>query len=750
MLWKPPISVLPAWCVGVVASFALPYTGSAWQWACSALLLLLAMRRWPLWQHGLWALLGMLYALWRVQLALSGQVPPQLEPSEQNLTVRVSGLTQVNERSHRFEAQVLAGDTRARRLVLSDYRMQDWPIGSVWQIHTRLRSSVGVANPAGFNSEAWALSRGLDGFGNVQKGRRWLRQEAGVAVRWQQWRAELRGRILDAGQAHPHGAALISALALGEQAGLAPELWQHFRALGITHLVSISGLHVSMVGLLAAMLVAACCRLLRVRLPQPRLVLALIGCAAALFYAVLAGFSVPTQRSVLMLAVICAGWCSRRYLGAWQVWWWALAAVLLWDPLAVLGIGFWLSFGLVAALLWFEANRLRRTAQPWWRLLARSQYAAAVASLVPVAYVFGGIPLLSPLANLVAIPWFSWLLTPLALLGLLSPWDGVLQAACALAEQTLALIRWWANHAPVWSVAQAPLALLALALVATALWLLPRGLALKPWSLLLMLMLVLYQPPRPPAGTLHVTVWDVGQGLSVLLQTRQRQLLFDTGRADAERVLLPNLRAAGVRHLDALVLSHPDNDHDGAWPELQAALPVDVVWAGVPSAYPSVAVQSCRAANWQWDGVYFEWLTLPESTAWPDNDRSCVLRVIAGQQALLLTGDLSQAGEAALLHTYGADVRSNVLVLGHHGSKTASGEAFLQTVAPEWAVVSAGFANSFHHPHPTVLARLRQQAIAVWRTDRMGALQLHLGQTVQAQPALGWTAYWQRKPFPPD
>lgn len=534
----------------------------------------------------------------------------------------------------------------------------------------------------------------------------------------------------------------MRALSVGEQSALRPELWQAFRPLGLTHLVSISGLHVTMVAVLFAWLAK---RLLACspRLPaRPRAWVLAAGCAGALFYALLASFSVPTQRSVLMLAAFAWAW-RRGRLSAWATWWQALAAVLLFDPLAVLGVGTWLSFGLVAALIWACAGRLyegkRQTA-------VRGQWAASVLSLVLLGYLFASLPLVSPLVNAVSIPWFSWVLTPLALLGSVVPFAPLQQAGAFLAEYTLRFLVWLADVSPEFAVAAAPLPLLVLAVCAALLLLLPRGLGLRPWAVLLLAGFVSYRPEAVPENEAAVTVWDAGQGLSVLVRTANRHLLFDTGTvAAAQTGIVPSLNAAGVRRLDKLVLSHHDSDHDGGF-QAVGKIPNGGIYAGQPEFYEGA--RHCAEQRWQWDGVDFEFLRPSERKNIDDNGKSCVLRVVAGGAALLVTGDLDTKGEAELVKKYGSNLYSQVLVLGHHGSNTSSSGVFLNAVSPEYAVASSGYANAYKHPTEAVQNRVRAHGIKLLRTDLSGALQFGLGRGgVKAQRLRVYKFYWQKKPF---
>lgn len=737
---------LPLWVAGITASFALPAVPS-WTVLAAAWLCLLAAA-WRF-RTAAWLLVcfsGALYGVWRTQLVLEKQWPAAQVVSVP-LTLEVAGLPERDQKRVRFAAVAEDGAGRRYRLLLSDYRLRDWEPGSRWQVQARVRPPVGEVNRTGFNREAWALANGIGGVGTVGAERR--RLAAGstggldglrrqISLRWQ--RTDTGGRDFS------DGLGLMRALSIGEQSALGAQAWQAFRPLGLNHLVSISGLHVSMVAVLAGWLMRRLLRLLPFTPKKPRTWVLAAGLAAALFYAGLAGFSVPTQRSVLMLFALAWAWWRGSGASVWRGWWQALALVLLFDPCAVLGAGFWLSFGLVGALLWVSAGRLNVRGR---RLALNGQWAVSVVSVVALGSMFAALPLWSPLVNAAAIPWFSWVLVPLALAASLLPWAPLQWLAAAAGEYTLRLVKLIAEAAPEYAVAAAPPYLLAAALIAALLILLPRGSGLKPWACIMLAGFVFYRPPPLEEGRLKAVVWDTGQGLSVLLQTKSKSLLFDTGtEAAALAQVLPNLNAAGVRRLDMLVLSHHDTDHDGGFAALAKAKRPHQIAAGQPQFYPQA--QFCGERQWQWDGVHFEFLRPPEHyRTGGDNDESCVLRVVADGQALLVTGDLGRAGEAALVEKYGKSLYSQVLVLGHHGSDSSSSGVFLNTVSPQYAVASSGYANAYKHPAPAVQARVRAHGGRLLRTDLSGALAFELGagEAVLAGRLKTGKPYWQKKPF---
>ncbi|SCK17250.1 DNA internalization-related competence protein ComEC/Rec2 [Vogesella sp. LIG4] len=685
-------------------------------------------------------LLGVVYAGWRIELRLAERLPVALEGVPLQIHGTVRGLAATGEFGVRFRLQPDEADRREHGLPplleLNDYARQDWPPGSRWQLLVRLRQPRGAANVAGFDAARWYWSEAVQATGSVGKHRRALAADCGWQCRLDTLRQAVVTRL--ASSIGPgRDAALVAALAVGAQQGIARPEWQALAATGLTHAVSVSGLHITLVAGLVLWLVR---RLLR---PWPRcqpqrlaLLASLLGAVA---YALLAGFSVPTQRTVWMLAATVAALWQWRSLSGWQVWLAALAVVLLIDPFAVLAAGFWLSFGLVGALIAGESGLRRRPG--YWPALLGAQWRATLASLPPLAAMFGQWPLLSPLANALGIPLVSLLLTPLALLAAALPWAWLAR----LAGWAAAGFWWWVDWlaaGPQWWFPALPWPLLPAALLGTLCLVLPLSRSLRLAGLLLLLPLLLYRAPRPLAGELRVEMIDVGQGLAVLLQTSRHDLLFDTGAGDAGRVLLPVLRALGAS-APALMLSHHDADHDGAAAGVLAALPVPQLWRGQPGSVPEHQAQPCRAGqSWVWDGVRFDVLWPRAETSGEDNAHSCVLRVATWRQAILLTGDAPQAVELELLRRYGAALRSQVLVVGHHGSRTSSAEAWLDTVQPQYALISVGYHNRYRHPHPLVLQRLAARALPPWRTDQLGALQLRLGAQIDITPRRQ-RRYWQ-------
>jgi len=709
------------------------------------------------------AALGFVWAAALAQLRLSDRLDPELEGRDVLVTGVVAGLPQAFERGVRFEFDVESPGTGVpRRIVLSSYGgfAADDSMGALrvragerWRFTVRLRRPHGSANPHGFDYEAWLLERGVRATGYVRiPSRRGTDERAQVlperlAARvalpryWiEGLREAAREKIRGALPERPYAGILV-ALAIGDQNAIDPGQWQLFARTGVSHLMSISGLHVTMVAGLLALLVSWGWRrseTLALALPAQKAA-ALAGFLAAFAYCLLSGFAVPAQRTLYMVGVVAAALWFGRATSASRVLAAALFIVLALDPWAVLSPGFWLSFAAVAVIFFVATGR---TASPHWLAQwGRVQWAVTLGLAPLLLVLFQQVSLVSPVANALAIPLVSFVITPLALAGAALPFDWVLELGHAIFDILMLALEWlaalpsavWYQHAPLaWTV---PLALAGIAWM-----LLPRGFPARWLGAPLVLPLFAVPPPSPGAGELWITVLDVGQGLSVLARTEKHALLYDAGPAfnaffdSGSRVILPYLRGEGIDGLDALVLSHDDRDHSGGAGSVLEAMPVGMLWSSLSpdhallAAAPAWRAPCVAGRKWLWDGISFEFLhpspDAPEGRAARANNRSCVLRIEAPAGRVLLTGDIERAAERELLLRAPALLRADALLVPHHGSATSSTAEFVKQVAPRHAVFAVGHRNRFGHPREDVLERYREAGSELLRTDTGGAIQL--------------------------
>ncbi len=706
---------------------------------------------------------------WRAGERLAEALAAPLEGVDIELTGVVASLPV--QRSDgvrfRFEVESALHEGRAvavpRLLALGWYRGRDEGSGTAavdgvragqrWRFSVRLRQPHGLANPHGFDYELWLFEQGVRATGSVRTKPppQWLQDAAGQPVE------RARQAVRDALQARlgdTSAAGVLAALAVGDQASIARDDWAVFRATGVAHLVSISGLHVTMFVWLAGAAIGALWRRsswLLLRWPAVQAG-RWGGLAAGVAYTALAGWGVPAQRTLFM---VVAATLLRATGTRWPwplVWGGAAVAVVLVDPWALLQPGFWLSFVAVGLLLASGTQREAvPEALPGWRarwaqaqahLLAglRTQGIATL-GLAPLSLLFfHQLSLVGFVANLVAIPLITLAITPLALLGIV--WAPLWSLAAGLMEGLMAgltvLASWpWAS----WSAAEAPAWAQAAGLLGAAVLVLPLPGRVRALGLPMLLPLLFPPVAVLPPGQFEVLGADVGQGTAVLVRTAGHALLYDAGPqysrdSDAgERVLVPLLRAEGVARLDVLMLSHRDTDHVGGAAAVGQAVPLGQVMSsledghalrGLPAAQPH---RRCEAGQaWDWDGVRFEVLH-PRAQDYPAGDGaavkpnalSCVLRVSGQARSLLLTGDIERPQELRLAQQAGALLRADVLWVPHHGSRTSSTADFLAAVQPRLALAQAGYRNRFGHPAPLVLARYQQQGIPVLRSDRCGA-----------------------------
>jgi len=630
------------------------------------------------------------------------------------------------------DGRSFAGDWR---LQVSWYR--DAPVlqpGQSWRLRLRLRPVWGYSNPGGFDYARWLYQQGITHTASVRSDPDNQRLTAASGA----WLLRVRQHLSAAIAAQDAGApasSLLRALVVGDRRGFQRDHWQAFTATGTNHLVAISGLHVGLV----AGLVAALAGWLWRRLPGccarwPAIQIGVVsGGLAALGYAALAGFAIPTQRALLMLMVAGAALLGGRTRQPGVILAVALALVVAWSPMAVMNAGLWLSFAAVGVILWvLLPGQPSSTARHWLRL----QLAMGMALLPLLLLFFGQASLIAPLVNLLAIPWFSLLLVPLALLATLLwlVWPGVGEFAWQgwlwLGRWTLSVLQAvaeWDWVTVSWAVPQP--ALVGLAGIGALLLLAPRGVPARWLGLLLVLPLLTRQPERPAPGAFELTLLDVGQGLALVVRTAGHLLVYDAGprfRSGFDTgsvVVVPFLRQLGADEIDTLVISHGDSDHAGGASAVREGLPVGRLLSGEPADVSGA--EYCAAGDgWQWDGVKFALLSpLPDGQV-QGNNASCVLLISNDHASLLLTGDMEAEVEQRLL-TAGQLGHTDVVVAPHHGSLSSSTGDFVRLLSARHVLYATGRGNRWGFPRPEVVARWREQGATGWDTARDGAVRVH-------------------------
>ena len=657
------------------------------------------------------------------QKALERRWPVDDWYNDRDIVATVISFANGDDRRRRFDVRWHDG-ARARVLRLSWYRSDAVPLpGERWQWRVRLRAPRGRLNPGGFDAERYWLAAGVDAIGYIVAADSNRRLQptppASVSALRVRLAATIAREIDD-----PDVAGTLIALATGSRHALTERVRALTAESGTAHLLAISGMHIGLAaaaGLLVGRLLSTPLSL-STRRPA-RAGAASLAFAVAAAYAALAGFALPTRRALVMLAIVLVLWVSARRADSWSGFALALAIVLLVWPLTVLTSAFLLSFGIVALLL-LAASRDR-----CWHgrirggAFLRYQGLLSTASLVIGAVLFGAVPWSGFVANPLLIPLVSFGVVPLLAVGVaiaeitslplaasarLMAWGlALLDALSGLTlplPVTSGVAALLAVGVVVWAPLPARLRLLLVGLALLATGVTPRG------------------SPGAACATLHVL--DVGQGLAVLLRTREHALLVDTGPSwsggsAARQVVVPALRALDIAALDLVVLSHADNDHAGGARDLAADIPVRRWVSGEPVT--AVATEPCRRGQrWQIGIVAIDVLGPPDD-ARSGNNASCVLLVTVAATRILLPGDIEAAAERELLGA-GHDVAADIVLLPHHGSASSSTPEFVNAVGAHVAIAAAGFGNRWGFPAASVVRRWQDAGTRVLATGKRGAL----------------------------
>lgn len=679
--------------------------------------------------------------------ALSTQLPADMERGDFAVHGSVVGLPTREPQRTAFEFRVANDDgvpaaLRGRLLRLSwyddrregpDARRDAIEAGSEWRFTVRLRAPRGLRNPGWFDGEKRALAQRVTAVGYIRTAEPLERVEGGRGIdRWREQVATRIDAVVERGSAR-----YVRALAIGDTRGLGDLDWEALRATGLTHLVAISGFHVGMVGGFFALVATGvwwCLPWLGRWLPRPQAA-AIVALLTSTVYAAVAGWELPTVRTVLMIAVVVIARLSRRHLRIADALGYAAIAVVLVDPMSVLSAGFWLSFAGVAWLVWCLPD-----AHEWSKLrgLLASQWVATIGLLPLTVILFGQASLAGPVANLVAIPWWSLVVVPLALVGTgleaihTGAGDWAWRSAAWAFDLSWPLFdRLAASPISLWWLPEPHWLALPMALLAAFWMLLPHGVPGKGLALLLWLPLLWPDRHLPRAGEAEVIVFDVGQGLSALVRTARHAVLYDAGPAvpdgyDAgERVVVPALQALGVRRLDAIVISHGDADHVGGFAAVQRRYRAPVVfapqWDRVPGAAPCL-----QGSAWRMDDVTFRFLHPDVHFPAFRNPSSCVLRIETAHGAALLPGDIDAVVERLLVRRDAARLDAGVVVAAHHGSRSSSDPAFVRATGAAVVMMSAGHGSRFGHPHDEVVERWMRSGTAVASTAGGGATRFRL------------------------
>ncbi len=701
--------------------------------------------------------IGLLLAAFSAQTLLDNRLPSELEGKELFVTGRVLDVPNTAGDGVRFRFKVdqailpdKSADT-TKNIENSDFKgiirlgwfqqQQTINAGENWQFLVRLKRPSGFMNPGGFDYEKWLFTERILATGYIRKSEQ-LNKRLDEAPWWSinHWRQLIHEKIQDnvknGSVNNTASAAVLSALTVAVRSSLDEQQWQLLQQTGTSHLVAISGLHIAVVAGFAFFPIMLIWRLfpgLNERVPL-RVVGGVLGVIFALFYATLAGFTLPTQRALLMVVIGMWGLVSRRNYDASTILALALILVLLLDPLAAMTISFWLSFLAVALILIF----LKRQIQKPRFAIIKLQLVLSLAMLPLTLLFFGTASLTSPVANLFAIPWVSLVVVPLSLIALIfMPFSSILSnqllniAAMAIDYLFKGLV--YLAESPLANVHPAEIPTLHLIVAFTGLLflLLPKGFPARWLGLVLMFPALLFNPEKLEQGAFSYTLLDVGQGMASVIQTAKHTLVYDTGTRVSDSfdvgklVLVPYLRSKGIRAVDSLIVSHEDNDHRGGASYLLDTLKVSDILSSDTTILSGNQVESCiKGMQWQWDGVDFEILSPPENYPENDNNRSCVLRVSNQHHSLLLTADIQRLTEQKLIENYPDKLTSEVITVPHHGSKTSSSVEFIRSVSPKIGLIPAGYRSRFGHPKPEIVKRYETAGVKLINTVSDGAIHL--------------------------
>ena len=619
-------------------------------------------------------------------------------------------------------------------------------VGEKWRFNVRLHRPHGLANPGGINREVLLFQQKIRAIGYVT-GNDYQKLNSSTDINFliDRGRTILADRVQMQLFKQTLG-GMVSALSLGIRNSMTPEDWLILQATGTSHLFAISGLHISLVASFIYLIVNKIWRSsmqLMLFVPAPQ-VARLIAWLAAILYSMMAGFAIPTQRALVMLSVFLGASLLKKVLPPWYGFGLALFLVLFLDPLTVLSSSFWLSFMAAGIIIYGVGGRLNPQGL-WWRW-GHTQWIVTIGLLPLSLALFTQVSLIAPIANAVAIPWISFVVLPLSLVGTLFSIHPSFfsQLLLNLAEKSLEKL-WWilqklAAIQAVWHY-NPNQTITITAIIAGTLWLLaPKGCPARWLGLVGLLPLVVFQWPHPLLGQAWVTILDVGQGLSVVVQTTNHLLIYDTGPKSnnfdtATAVILPFLSSINVHKVDTLVISHGDNDHSGGALTLLKHMPITHLLTGEPLKNFQGEDQHCQAGmQWQWDEIEFKMLypfanTMPRKR----NNYSCVLQIQVGKNVVLLPGDIEGEAESALLAA-GKLVPLTVLVAAHHGSRTSSTAAFVKKVQPRYVVFAVGYHNRYHFPNKQVVQRFKKYGANLADTASEGAVHIIITKDTMGVP----------------
>lgn len=664
---------------------------------------------------------GVLLGLTTVFLAASYHqtkaLAPELWQKPLIVHVQVNGVRSLGHHLYQYEVK---SSTLKQSLKLSDYAStQRLKVGGCYELTGKFKPKHALGNPTTFSlgKSQWANREFVRGY-VVQK-----KPLVPVACEdaWYNMRSMRTSvqQIIDGAGLSDIATSMISALVLGRKLGLTQADWDVLHRTGTSHLLAISGLHIGLVYLLSYYLAQIILRPLALVLLRTNILIlsAGVGLLISGFYVLISGAGVSSQRAWGMLCVMVVMVFYRQRLANLSVLLFVIAAILLIDPLAGMGMGLWLSAFAVFSLIWLQANK--------WSVHWKLPF-----MMFPVTSLWLNSAWLAPVSNLFAIPLVSFLIVPGALLGTVAALMNIPGAHYLLTMMGWVIDYCWAGLTWVsgysalhhWSL---------LTVIDKIIFTVLFACLLLPWRFVgvvpFFIFFMALSFPRPMIvedGVVRLHIIDAGQGTAVWIQVADKHLLFDAG----SRVVLDYLKHYRVPSLDVVVISHRDKDHRAGLEDVLQNMPVKAFYVGEKlTEHSPVEQRACRAGEaWEWNNVRFEFLS-PLSEGDKGNNASCVLRISVGDQHVLLTGDIEKKIERRLMKAYEPSLlKATILVAPHHGSKTSSSVSFIQAVSPEMVIYPTGFLNAYRHPHPDIIARYTSLGSKQYNTAQDGALSVKL------------------------
>jgi len=691
---------------------------------------------------------GFLWAFLRADAILSNNLERTIEGVTMIVTGQVISLPEILDSGVRFEFQIDELKSQNGDIIKSPGKVrlgwyrEDVTIqpGEYWRLHVRLKRPYGFSNPGGFDYEGWLFQHRIRATGYIRNNEKneLLQKASMLSINHSRY---LLRNLINQIDVSEFEKSFLLALSLGDRSKLATIHWQTLTQTGTSHLLAISGLHIGLVAGLFFVLgrwLWALSALLPLYLASQRFA-AISGLLGALLYAAMAGFSIPTQRALIMLSIWLLSRFFHRRFATSDVIAISLLAVLIIDPFATMDVGFWLSFLAISIIAYGMTCRVHTNSSRWrkgWWKWGRVQILVAIGLLPMLVLWFQQYPLVGIIANIVAVPYISLIVVPLVLMGvvLLQFYFPVGEFILQLAGQALGLLWPFLDYLStlefnLWqSVSPSPLAF-ASAMIGVLILLMPKGMPARWIGIFWLFPLIFPRLESPAYGAFWLTQLDVGQGLAAVIQTQNHSLIYDTGDRFSERfnageaVIVPFLKHQHIQYPELLIVSHGDRDHIGGSKAILTRYPGLHVLTSAVDRIEHASLDNCIIGQrWRWDGVDFEILN-PASFGKPQgNNNSCVLKVSNGQHSVLLTGDIEQAAEFRLIKTIPNKLTATVLIAPHHGSKTSSSFAFIDAVSPEIVVFSAGYRNRFGFPKQDIISRYESRQVKILNTARDGAL----------------------------